>query len=128
MHAPIAGDYVNGTWKDGLSLAAADDGRRKAAVDETLATLDVAARGAVQDAGRALRRARAIRGARATTTAARWFAASKSCRRSPLATACAWPIEVIPNELSTPSALVELIESDIDAQDSASAWTSATRG
>ncbi len=43
MHAPIAGSYVNGTWKDGLSLASADDGRRKAAVDETLATLDVAA-------------------------------------------------------------------------------------
>ena len=43
MHAPIAGRYVNGSWKDGLSLASADDGRRKAAVEEMLATLDVAA-------------------------------------------------------------------------------------
>src|SRR5688572_16854949 len=43
MHAPIAGAYANGTWQDGLSLAAADDGRRKAAVDETMAVLDVAA-------------------------------------------------------------------------------------
>src|SRR5689334_18931631 len=43
MHAPIAGHYARGAWKDGLSLAAADEGRRKAAVEETMATLDVAA-------------------------------------------------------------------------------------
>ncbi len=43
MHAPIARDYVNGSWKDGLSLAATDESQRKAAVEETLATLDVAA-------------------------------------------------------------------------------------
>ena len=43
MHAPIARDYVNGAWKDNLSLAAHDEARRKAAVEETVATLDVAA-------------------------------------------------------------------------------------
>ena len=43
MHAPIAGSYAGGAWQGGLSLAAADEPRRKAAVAETLATLDVAA-------------------------------------------------------------------------------------
>jgi sugar phosphate isomerase/epimerase len=43
LHAPIARDYTGGTWHDNLSLAATDDARRKAAVDETLAALDVAA-------------------------------------------------------------------------------------
>src|SRR6187402_3238880 len=43
MHAPIAGRYVKGKWENGLSIAAADESARKAAVDEALATLDVAA-------------------------------------------------------------------------------------
>src|SRR6186997_562729 len=43
MHAPIAAAYLNGTWQDGFSLSSADDARRTAAVDETRATLDVAA-------------------------------------------------------------------------------------
>ena len=30
MHAPIAGRYAAGAWKDGLSLASADEPRRKA--------------------------------------------------------------------------------------------------
>src|SRR4051812_31318532 len=43
MHAPIAGKYSGGKWDSGLSIAAADEARRKAAVDEALATLDIAA-------------------------------------------------------------------------------------
>ena len=70
---------------------------------------------ALQRARRALRRAGAARDAPATTTAARWCAASKSCRRWRQRYGVRLAIEVIPNELSTPSALVELIESDIDA-------------
>ena len=42
MHAPIAGRYQQGKWHDGVSIAAVDDGRRKAAVAEAAATLAVA--------------------------------------------------------------------------------------
>src|SRR5436189_3569756 len=43
IHAPIAGQYVQGKWQDGMTIAAADESRRKHAVDEMMATLDVAA-------------------------------------------------------------------------------------
>ena len=115
MHAPIAGTYAAGTWKDGLSLASADESRRKAAVDETLATLDVAAavpyqvlvvHCGVPDVHAA--RADNHRGALVRSLE----------ELSPVAQRLGvqLAIEVIPNELSTPSALVDLIESDIDAQ------------
>ena len=91
MHAPIAGTYVNGTWKDGLSLASADEARRKAAVDETLATLDVAAAVPYHVLVRALRRAGSACGGRRQPSRRRWCAASRSCRRSRSATACGWP-------------------------------------
>jgi sugar phosphate isomerase/epimerase len=114
MHAPIAGRYVNGSWKDGLSLAAADEGRRKAAVDETLAALDVAAavpyevlvvHGGVPvpHAGPGENhRASLIRSLEELSPVAARYGVRMA-------------IEVIPNELSTPSALVDVIESDIDA-------------
>ena len=115
MHAPIAGKYAAGTWKDGLSLASADDGRRKAAVDETLATLEVAAALPYQvlvvhcgvpdpHAGPGdNHRGALVRSLEELSPVARRFGVELA-------------VEVIPNELSTPSALVELIESDVDAQ------------
>ena len=115
MHAPIAGTYAAGTWKDGLSLASADESRRKAAVDETLATLDVAAAVPYQvlvvhcgvpdpHAARSdNHRGALVRSLEELSPVAQRFGVQLA-------------IEVIPNELSTPSALVELIESDIDAQ------------
>jgi sugar phosphate isomerase/epimerase len=114
MHAPIAGSYANGTWKDGLSLAAADDGRRKAAVDETMAVLDVAAavpyNVLVVHCGVPVPYAAAgdnhrgslIRSLEELSPVAQRYGVRLA-------------IEVIPNELSTPSALVDVIESDIDA-------------
>jgi sugar phosphate isomerase/epimerase len=114
MHAPIAGSYANGTWKDGLSLAAADDGRRKAAVDETMATLDVAAAvpydvlvlhcGVPEPYAAAgdNHRGSLIRSLEELSPVAQRYGVRLA-------------IEVIPNELSTPSALVDVIESDIDA-------------
>ena len=114
MHAPIAGRYVNGSWKDGLSLAAADEGRRKAAVDETLAALDVAAAVPYEvlvvhcgvpepHAGPGENhRASLIRSLEELSPVALRYGVRMA-------------IEVIPNELSTPSALVDVIESDIDA-------------
>ena len=114
MHAPIAGSYANGAWKDGLSLAAADDGRRKAAVDETMAVLDVAAavpyNVLVVHCGVPVPYAAAgdnhrgslIRSLEELSPVAQRYGVRLA-------------IEVIPNELSTPSALVDVIESDIDA-------------
>jgi sugar phosphate isomerase/epimerase len=114
MHAPIAGSYAKGTWKDGLSIASGDEGRRKAAVDELKATLDVAAtvpftvlvaHCGVPDpyAGPAdNHRGSLVRSLEELSPVAE----SAGVRLA---------IEVIPNQLSTPSALVETIESDIDA-------------
>ncbi len=114
MHAPIAGSYVNGEWRDGLSLASADEGRRKAAVDEALAALDVAAavpyemlvvHGGVPEpyaSARDNHRGSLVRSLEELAPVAKQNAVRLA-------------VEVIPNELSTPSALVELIESDLEA-------------
>lgn len=114
MHAPIAGAYGGGAWHDGLSLAAADEPRRKAAVDETLAALEVAATvpfgvmvahcGVPAPHGTAAdnHRGSLVRSLEELAPAARRHGVRLA-------------IEVIPNQLSTPSALVDLIESDIDA-------------
>jgi sugar phosphate isomerase/epimerase len=114
MHAPIAGSYANGTWKDGLSIASADEGRRKAAVGEMVATLDVAAsvpyRALVLHCGVPVPYAGAGDNHRGSLV--------RSLEElSPVAAVhgVRLAIEVIPNELSTPQALVDLIESDIDA-------------
>ncbi len=115
MHAPIAGRYANGAWQDGLSLASADESRRKAAIEETMATLDVAAavpyqvlvvhcgvpdpHGAPGDNHRGA----LVRSLEELSPVAQRFGVQLA-------------IEVIPNELSTPAALVDLIDSDIDAE------------
>jgi sugar phosphate isomerase/epimerase len=114
MHAPIAGRYVGGAWKDGLSLASADEGRRKAAVDETIATLDVA--GAVPyDVMVVHCGVPALHAAPGDNHRASLIRSLEEL--SPIAQhhGVRMAIEVIPNELSTPSALVDVIESDIDA-------------
>jgi sugar phosphate isomerase/epimerase len=115
MHAPIAGSYAGGTWKDGLTLAAADEARRKAAVEEFSAVLEVAAAvpykvlvvhcGVPDPYGGPgdNHRGSLVRSLEELSPAAERYGVRLA-------------IEVIPNELSTPSALVELIESDIDAR------------
>ncbi len=114
MHAPIAGKYSGGKWDNGLTIASADEARRKAAVDEVLATLDVAAaipyRVLVQHCGVPVPYAAAgdnstgslIRSLEELTPVAKQYGVRIA-------------VEVIPNELSTPAALVELLESEIDA-------------
>lgn len=113
IHSPIAGKYVNGKWENGLSLASADDVKRKAAVEEVMATLDVAAaipyKVLVQHCGVPVPYAQAGDNSRGALV--------KSLEElSPVAQryGVRIAIEVIPNELSTASALVELIESEID--------------
>lgn len=114
IHAPIAGRYVSGTWKDSLSLAAADEGRRKAAVEETLAALDVAAavpyKNLVVHCGVPQPRAAAADNHLGSLIKS-LEELSPAAQRYDVRLA----LEVIPNELSTPTSLVTIIESDIDA-------------
>lgn len=114
MHAPIARDYVRGNWTDNLSLAAQDESRRKAAVEEALATLDVAAAvpystlvlhcGVPEPFGGAADNhlAAMVRSLEELSPAAERHGVRLA-------------VEVIPNGLSTAAALVNLVESDIDA-------------
>lgn len=114
MHAPIAGRYVNGQWTDGLSLAAADDGRRKAAVEETATTIEVAGTVPYQ----VLVVHCGVPNPHAKSGDNHRGALIRSLEElSPIAErfGVRLAIELIPNELSTPSALVEIIESEIDA-------------
>ena len=116
MHAPIARDYVKGAWKDGLTLAATDESQRKAAVEETLAALEVAAavrystlvvHGGVPEPF----------GGPADNHLASLVRSLEELAPPAERYGVRLAVEVIPNALSTPSALVDLIESDIDAAD-----------
>jgi sugar phosphate isomerase/epimerase len=114
FHAPIALDYANGGWRDGLSLAAADEPRRKQAVAETRAVLEVAAvvpyRVLVMHAG--VPEPQAKPGDNHLASMVRSLEElSPAAERVGVRMA----VEVIPNALSTASALVELLESDIEA-------------
>lgn len=115
MHAPIAGTYAGGVWQNGLSLAAADEIRRKAAVQETLATLEVAAavpyRALVLHCG--------VPDPHAAPGDNHHPSLIRSLQElSPVAQryGVQLALEVIPNDLSTPSALVDIIDSDIEAE------------
>ena len=115
MHAPIARDYAAGAWKDNLSLAATDDARRKAAVEETLAVLDVAAAvpfstlvlhgGIPEPYGGAADNhlGSLVRSLEELAPVAERYSVRLA-------------VEVIPNAISTPGALVDLVESDLDAE------------
>jgi sugar phosphate isomerase/epimerase len=115
LHSPIARTYAgSGKWNDGVSIAAADEPRRKAAVDEVVATLEVAAavpyQILVQHCGVPVPYAAA--GDNSTSALLRSLEElSPVARQFGVRIA----VEVIPNEISTPSALVELLESEIDA-------------
>lgn len=115
MHAPIARDYVGGSWTDNLSLAATDETRRRAAVDETLATLDVAAAvrysvlvlhcGVPEPYGSAAdnHAGSLVRSLEELAPVAQRYGVQLA-------------VEIIPNAISTAAALVELVESDLDAE------------
>lgn len=116
FHGPIAAGYVNGTWREGYTLAAADESRRLRAVEETIAALNLAtllpyqvlvlhcgvpepyaqpADNHVPSMVRSLEELSPI-------------AASVGVRLA---------VEIIPNALSTAGSLVDLLESDIEARD-----------
>jgi sugar phosphate isomerase/epimerase len=107
-HAPIAAEYAHGGWRDPYSLAAADDARRRRAVDETLAVLNLAGvvpyRTLVLHAGTTTAAAAADNSRAAMVRSLTDLAPAAADRGVRLA------VEVIPNGLSTPASLVALIE------------------
>jgi sugar phosphate isomerase/epimerase len=114
MHAPIARDYERGTWKDNLSLAAQDESRRRAAVEETLATLEVAS--AVPYSTLVLHAGVPEPfGGAADNHLASMVKSLEELLPAAAPHGVRLAVEVIPNGLSTASSLVNLIESDIDA-------------
>jgi sugar phosphate isomerase/epimerase len=114
VHAPIAAAYGKGAWQGGLSLAASDESRRKMAVDETAAALDLAATVPfsvmVVHCG-----APAPHGTAADNHGGSLVRSLEELSPTAERYNVRLAVEVIPNALSTPSALVELIESEIDA-------------
>jgi sugar phosphate isomerase/epimerase len=114
FHAPIAGEYSKGAWRNRYSLAAADEPRRKQAVEETIAVLNFAAvvpyKVLVVHAGVA-----APDGAAADNHLPSLIRSLEELSPVAAGVQVRLAVEVIPNDLSTPAALVELLESDIDA-------------
>lgn len=114
FHAPIAEAFANGTWRGGLSLAATDEARRKRAVEETAAVLDVATVVPypilVLHAG--------VPAPYATAADNHLASMVRSLEDlAPVADGVGvrLAVEVIPNALSGSTALVELLESEIEA-------------
>ena len=114
LHAPIAAEYAQGGWREGYSLAAADEPRRQRAVEETTAALNVA--GLVPYQVLVLHcGVPAPHGQPADNHVAAMIRSLEELSPIAAGVGVRLAVEVIPNALSTPASLVELIESDIDA-------------
>ncbi|MGH9387200.1 MAG: sugar phosphate isomerase/epimerase family protein [Vicinamibacterales bacterium] len=112
LHGPIAVSFSNGRWRDPYNLAATDDNARRVAVAETRAALELAAvvpyrllvvhAGAVGDGQPRAETRKAI--------------LRSLDELAPLASKVGvrLAVEVIPNTLSGASALVTLIEEEVD--------------
>ena len=114
MHAPITASFVNGDWGEAFSNAAAEEERRLKAVSETEAALAVAQTipfkylvvhlglpDAMKPASGDNSREAARRSIEAMHAAAQRVGVELA-------------LEVIPNALSSPEALVSLVENDLD--------------
>ena len=117
VHAPIADSLTGGVWGAPYSLATADEPARRRAVDETLASLEAAARlGAAflvvhlgvplsqQPDGRDNRRDHVLR-------------SLEMLHERTRATGVRLALEIIPNPLSDPDALVTFIDEELEATD-----------
>jgi len=114
FHAPIAESFAQGTWQGGLSLAAADEARRTRAVEETVAVIEVTTvvpyRTLVLHAG-----VPAPYGTAADNHLASMVRSLEELAPAAERAGVRLAVEIIPNDLSRAPALVELLESDIDA-------------
>ena len=116
LHAPIAAEYAKGKWGTSYSLAAADEPRRKQAVEETMSALGLAAlvpyKVLVLHCG-----VPAPYGGPADNHVPSMVRSIEELSPVAARVGVRLAVEVIPNELSTPVSLVDLLESDIDADD-----------
>ena len=113
LHGPIAASYSAGRWREPFNLAASDDAARRLAVTETRAALDIAAvvpyRFLVVHAG--------VVGDGHAVPDNRKSSLVRSLEElAPVASEAGvgLAVEVIPNTLSGASALVTLIEDELD--------------
>jgi sugar phosphate isomerase/epimerase len=116
MHAPIAASFTNGTWGEGYSLAAADESRRKRAVEETAAAVHLAAlvpyQVLVLHCG-----VPAPHGQPADNHVPAMIRSLEELSPVAASTGVRLAVEVIPNAMSTAGSLVDLLESEIEARD-----------
>ncbi len=114
VHAPIALAMSAGQLRDVLSNASSDNTARQAAVRETEAALQMARQIPFETLVVHLGTPAAKSGAGDNTRSSALRSAEEICRAAaPLGVKVAF--EVIPNEISTPAALVDLLEQDLDA-------------
>jgi sugar phosphate isomerase/epimerase len=117
MHAPIMEAMAGGKWVGSFSTASGDEGRRKQAIDEIGAALDIARtipfRHLVVHLGMPL--AERIPERDNQPAAARRSVEELAPRAADVGVKLA--LEVIPNPLSTPDALCRLIEDDLEGID-----------
>lgn len=115
VHAPITDHFGAGDqWATTFSNASADAGRRQAAVEETAAALAIARRIPFKVLVVHLGTPAAKAGGADNSRVAAGRSVEEICRLAePLGVRVA--LEVIPNALSTPSALVEMLDRDIDS-------------
>jgi sugar phosphate isomerase/epimerase len=114
VHAPIASGMSGGQLREVLSNAASANAARQAAVREAGAALQIARHLPFETLVVHLGTPVAKIAAGDNTRAAALRSAEEICRlAAPLGVKVAF--EVIPNEISTPAALVDLLERDLDA-------------
>lgn len=113
FHAPIAMSFAGGAWRDTLTLAATDEVRRKRAVEETQAVLEVATvvpfRFLVVHAG-----VPSPHGAAADNNRSAMTRSLEELSQVAGRVGVRIAVEVIPNALSAPSALVDLLEDELE--------------
>lgn len=114
-HAPIAAEFAAGVWREGYTLAAADETRRKRAVEETRAVLNLATlvpyKVLVLHCG-----VPAPHGQPADNHVPAMVRSLEELSPVAAAVGVRLAVEVIPNAMSTAASLVDLLESDIEAE------------
>jgi len=116
LHAPIAAGYAKGGWREGYSLATADQPRRQRAVEEATAALNLA--GLVPYQVLVLHcGVPSPHGQPADNHVAAMIRSLEELSPIAAGVGVRLAVEVIPNTLSTPASLVDLLESDIDADE-----------
>lgn len=114
VHAPITTSASGGVWGESYSNAAADSARRQAAVGETGAALQIARRIPFHVLVVHLGVPSAKSPAADNSRTAALRSAEEICRLAePLGVRVAF--EVIPNDLSTPAALVAMLDRDLES-------------